>query len=257
MSVFVEFFPMNALIILIVLFSTKAFAVSNLTIMADNGAALAVVKMARSYSASRHIPVVASFIDRQSQSSQILEGGAADIVITPDGKWIENLQTQGLIDIYSKISFARGRMALVGSSDSDLALRLDNHFISAPLVYAMNYEASLLIGNPEYLPDGKYARQALRSLDALDVLEPYTLYLKDEDEMIEQVTRHGAFAVMNYGRALLLEDARIIDVFPEQSHSPINYYAVVIAGENMEEARKFLKFMQSSEAENLINSSGF
>ena len=247
---------MNLVFASALLASAPAQALSNLTVMADNGASIAVVKLAREYTRLQDVSVSTSFVEKTMQSSQILEGGAADILITQDAKWIDDLQLQGLIDIYSKAEFARGRMALVGPLDSTLSITLSGSFISAPLVEAMHSEAEFFLGNPEYLPDGKYAREALRNLGALYVLEPYTLYLKSYDEMVEQVTQHHAYAVFSYGQALLLENAKIIDVFPENSHSAIPYYAVVLAGDNMDEARKFMKFLTSERAKNSINSAG-
>ncbi len=236
--------------------SAPAQAMNNLTVMADSGASIAVAKLAREYARLQDVSVSTSFIDKSTQSSQILEGGAADILITQDARWIDDLQLQGLIDIYSKAEFAHGRIALIGPADSPLSMKLSGSFISAPLVHAMNSEAELFLGNPEYIAEGKHAREALRNLGALYVLEPYTLYLKSYDEMVEQVTQHNAYAVFPYGQALLLEKAKVIDVFPENSHSAIPYYAVVIAGDNMEEARKFMKFLSSERAKNTINGSG-
>jgi len=240
----------------VLLCSAPSFALSNITIMADNSASLAVSKLAREYARSKGIAVSTSFGGRSAQAEQILEGSAADILITTDAQWIEELQTQGLIDIYSRLEFARGKLALVGGEDSTLNMKLTNNFMAAPLVHAMNDQPALFIGNPEYIMEGKYAKQALRSLDALDVLEPYTLYPKTLDEMVDQVTRHNAFGVFMYAQALLMEHAKVIDIFPEKSHSPIPYYAVVIAGDNMDEARKFMKYLSSNSARAAINNSG-
>lgn len=240
----------------VLLCSHSAFALSNITIMGDRSVSLPVAKLAREYARASGVAVSTSFVEKEMQSSQILEGSAADVLITSDAKWIEELQTQGLIDIYSKKEFARGRMALVGPADSSLSMKLTSNFMSAPLVHAMHDEPALFIGNPEYLPEGKYAREALRSLDALDVLEPYTLYLKKNDEMVEQVENRGGYGIFYYTQALLMERGKVIDVFPERSHSPIVYYVVVIAGDNMEEARKFAQFLSSNAARNTIRISG-
>ncbi len=240
----------------VLLCSAPAQALSSLTILADNSASIAVSKLARDYARQQNISVTTSYTDRREQVLQIQEGAAADVLITSDARWIEDLQTQGLIDIYSKMEFGRGRMALVGPASSDITLKLTNNFMAAPLVHAMNSEPLLLIGNPEYVPEGKFARESLRSVGALDVLEPYTLYLKSMDEMIEQVTTRGAFTVMLYAQALLLEDAKVVDVFSESGHSPIMYYAVVVAGDNMEAARHFMVFLASTPARNIIRNSG-
>ena len=231
-------------------------ALPSLTILADNSISVAVSRVSREYARQHSVGVSTSFTDKTEQALQIHEGGAADVLITSDRRWIEELMNQGLLDVYSKMEFGRGRMALVGPLGSTLALKLSDSFMAAPLVHAMESEAELFIGNPEYIITGKYARESLRSVGALDVLEPYTLYVKSMDEMIEQVTHRGAYGIFLLGDALLMSNARVIDVFPATSHSPIVYYAVVVAGDNMEEARKFMKYLGNAPARAIIRNSG-
>jgi len=236
--------------------STPGLAVSNLTIIADDSVSVAVSKLARDYARIENIGVSTSFAEKHLQSEQINEGSAVDILITTDTKWLEELQNQGLIDIHSKTEFGRGRLALVGPEDSTLVMKLTRNFMAAPLVHAMKGEQELLLGNPEYMPVGKYAKEALRNLGGLDVLEPYTLYLKSSDDMMNEVVEKGAYGIFPYGEAQLMERAKVIDLFPEDSHGPIIYYAVVIAGDRMDEARKFLRFIASPQAKAALRNSG-
>ena len=233
-----------------------ARAISSLTVIADNSVSLTLSELAREYAREENVSVTTAFVEQSEQALQIYDGAAGDVLITQDTRWIENLQMQGLIDIYSKMEFARGRIALVGPDSSTLELKLSRNFISAPLVYAMNFEPLLYLGSPEYLPEGRIARDALRNLGALYVLEPYTLYSKSKEEMMTLVSEYGAYAVFYYGEARAIPKSRIIDIFPETSHTPIVYYAVVLAGNNMEQAREFVKFLASQDARNIILKSG-
>ena len=241
---------------LAVTLSTPAFAISNLTVMADEGASLAVARLARDYARESQVAVATSFLPKEQHANQILEGSSADVLITADTRWLSDLQLMGLVDIYSKQPFANGRLALIGPYDSALEMPLKKGGSTAPLIQAMAYEPALFIGNPEFVAEGKYAKQALRGLDMSDALEPYILYLKSMDDMVEQVTKHGGYSVVGNTRALLLDEAKIIGIFPEKSHQPIAYYAVVIASDNMDEARKFLKFLNSKPAKTTITSAG-
>lgn len=238
------------------LFSTPAFAISNITVMADESVGIAVAKLARDYARVNQVAVATSFLPKDRQAAQILEGSAADVLITADGKWLAELQTMGLVDIYSKQIFANGRLVLIGARDSSLQMEIHSNFSTAAIINAMGSDPALFIGNPEMVMEGKYAKQSIRSLGVSNALEAYTLYLKSTDEMIEQVTKNQAFAIVNYARALLLNDVRIIDDFPENSHTAMPYYAVAIASDNMDEARRFIKFLTSNIAKNDINRSG-
>ena len=49
-------------------------------------------------------------------------------------------------------------------------------------------------------------------------------------------------------------DIKILRVIPDID---IYYQGVVIAGDNMEKARDFLKYLKSDESKNLLNKNGF
>src|SRR5690606_2996447 len=98
----------------------KAESLTSISVMADNSMSLAVAEIARHYAARRNIVVNTSFSVPLVQESLIMEGGAADVLITPQAQWIEELKGQGLIDIYSPTVVATNSLVLVGPLNSTL-----------------------------------------------------------------------------------------------------------------------------------------
>lgn len=243
--------------IALLLSAAPAHAIGSVTVMADTSAGIAIAEIARDYSRARQVVVNTSFALPKAQEAQITEGGAADILITRDQPWIEQLKTQGLVDIYSQTLVARNQLALVGPVGSPLKIDWKTIFPVADFIQAMGGEPNLLVGNPETLAEGIYGKDALRSLGIADDLEPYTLYIKRRSDMFDMVRQHGSYGLFFYSSALGQPGTQVIGVLPEATHKPIQYYAVVIAGENMDEARKFMSYLKSPAARKILRDSGF
>lgn len=227
------------------------------TVMADHSLSLAVAEIARNYSRSKQAVVNSSFVPQKIQQEQISEGAAADILITSKEGWIDELKLQGLIDIHSQTRFARDRLVLIGSTESNIVSLGSGRFPTVDIMKSGNGEPIFILGNPESLMEGVYAKEAMRSLGASDDLEPYTLYVKRLDEMLDMVVKQQAFGVCFYSSTVGRVDLKIIDILPESAHKPIVYNAVVIASDNMDEARKFLEYLKSTEVRKLLPKYGF
>lgn len=236
-------------------FSGPALALSNITILADESVSLVASKLARDYARQNGVAVTTSFIGKHAQAEQINEGGEANILITPDVAWLDELQASGLIDISSRTGFAASKLALVGNAASNLQQDFRPNSQTAAMIQAMQFEQAFLVGSPESIYTGRYAREALRNMGWMDALEPYILFIKDPVEMHEMVA-HDALAIMPYPEALLLNGTKIIGTFPENTHSPVMYYAVVIAGDQMSDARQFISYLRSTTAQTILGNAG-
>lgn len=232
-------------------------ALPSVTVLSDETMSNAIIIMARNYSQKTNVVVNTSFTTPEVQQQQILEGGAGDIVITPMEPWIEELKTRGLVDVYSKTEIAKNRLALVTSRDNTLTAELIAGFPTAEILRAMDGEQAFILAHPQTQIEGTYAKQALRDMGVASDLEPYTLYIKRSDEMMKMAERPDSFGVFFHTTVKNNDKLRVIDFFPENSYDPIRYYAVVIAGDNMNEARKFLNYLTSKEARRILISNGF
>ena len=239
------------------LLAAPAFALPTVTVMADHSLGIAITRLAREYSRLNQVVVNTSFLPEKTHQAQIIEGGAADILVTQKTSWIDELKTQGLVDVYSQKRIAKNRLALVGPANTDIYANLADAFPIVPIIQAGGGEPSFVVGNPEFLTEGIYTKEALRNLNVADDLGEYTLYVKRLDQMFSMIANNHDYGVFYYSDAKARPDIKIIDTLPESSHKPIEYYAVVVAGDNMNEARKFLSYLQSPEAKKLLKNGGF
>lgn len=237
--------------------SADAFALGSVTLLADNNLGIAITRLARDYAAQKNVIVNSSFAPSDAQNMQINEGAAADILITSKESWIDELKTKGLLDISSQISVVRDQLALVGPADSVIDVKLVNRFPVAEIISAIGDDPLFVLPSPETLPEGGFAKEAMRNIGAAYYLEPVTVYLKQRQDMLEMVKNNHAYGVFLNSSVQNNENIKLLDVFPESQHRPIHYYAVVIASDNMENARKFIEYLQSGRAKKIFRDQGF
>ena len=149
--------------------SPPAHALNALSVMADSSMDAAMAKLARDYSSREQQVVNVSLAPSDSQQLQISEGGAADILITTKLAWIEQLKNSGLVDVYSQTPVARGRLALAGPRERPLQIYMSKGFPTTQLIQQFGWEPAFVIGNPEYLFEGVFSKQALRNMRLLEV----------------------------------------------------------------------------------------
>lgn len=237
--------------------SAPVAALPSVTVLADSSMGATIAEIARTYSREQGVVTNTAFTSPAAQEREINEGGSADVLITPRLSWIEQMKTQGLVDVNSQLTVARNRMALAGPVNSPLKVDMEKGFPTLALMREMAGEPGFVVGNPETLLEGVYGREALRSLGVNEDLEEYTLYVKHLDQMFDMVRNGNAYGIFFYSSTIRRDGVRVLDLLPETSHRPIVYDAVAIAGENMAEARKFIEYLKSATARKILRENGF
>lgn len=229
-----------------------AFALPAVSVMADRSLTVPLTLIAREYSRTQETVVAVSFALSSAEIARIAEGESADVLITVRTDWIDTLRVQGLVDIYSRISLARNRLALAGAADSTLSLRFADGFD----VKALG-EKKLVIGNPELLPEGVAAMDALGRMGVLEALDPKLIYESQTRRLLDMAAGGEAYAIAYYTDAADHPALRVIDLIPETSHAPIEYQAAVLAGEHMNASRQFVEYLRSEPARQMLRKYGF
>lgn len=237
------------------LFASPALALDSVTVLGDPAMSGALAEIGRLYAREQGVVVNTAFTSNEEQEKEITEGGSADVLITGRQGWIDSLKTQGLVDVYSQMLVARNRLALVGPLQSPLEPR--GQFPTNQLIQLMGGEQLFVLGNPETLQEGSYGREALRNLGAAEDLEQYTLYIKRQEQMFDVVEKQGGYGLFFYSSIMGRDGIRVIDLLPENSHRPIEYYAVAVASDNMDQGRKFLDFLKKPAARRVLRENGF
>ncbi|MDX2082626.1 MAG: molybdate ABC transporter substrate-binding protein [Rickettsiales bacterium] len=228
----------------------------NLTVFAEQNTVAALTKLSRIYSQKNHVIVAVNFNSSAELISDIDSGEPADIFISAHTGWIETLKQKGLVDVYNTGHIARDKMVLVTSKDNhniNANLKNSNLTIEEALKILDQQKAYLII-DQEGSSSGKYSKELVKSLE-LNNLQLFTKLSEDKSEALDLTgdnVEHYAILLKSQ-----IKNKKNLQVLAEQKDSNIFYQALVIAGDNMETAREFLKFLKSNAAKSILRDNGF
>jgi molybdate transport system substrate-binding protein len=228
----------------------------SLTVMADQSMTVPVTLIARNYALSHNVSVSTIFGATKTQIHAIEEGADANVLISAKTSWVAKLQQKGLMDVYSRRNIASNKLVLVGSEFEFRAMDLErdkdiHDFTKNPddFIFA--------IGDPVYAAEGSYTMEALETHDLQATLEPHYNFFRSMFQLIRAVSRYQSMGVVFHTDALLFPEIKELQMFKQESHTPIIYQAVVIAGDDMALGREFLNYLTSDKAARIFKSFGF
>lgn len=230
-------------------------ALPSLVVSADSTLGLPLAYIVRAYARERQVAVALSLTGTESISNRNPEGSSADVLITANTARLAELKQQGLVDVYSETPIVVDHLALVGPDGLRLPVNFARGFPTGPLLLAAGHEPVFVLGFPQVLPEAEPSREALHKLGADADLEPYTVYLKDRRQMHDAVHNQRAFGIMLATDAVQ-HNMNILGMIPDNTHAPVDYRSVVLAGDNMDEARRFVEFLKSDEARSAFSQFG-
>jgi molybdate transport system substrate-binding protein len=202
----------------------------------------AVQEVAATYKESHpEVNIVFNFASSGALQKQIEEGAPADLFLSAGKKQMDSLAEQDVIVSESRRDFLLNQLVLITGKDSSLSDFDD----------LLDEEVKNIgIGEPETVPAGKYAKEALTSLGIYEKLQPKIVMGKDVRQVLTYVETGNADAGLVYlSDTYGAENSKVAVVAPEGSHSPIVYpLAVLKASENQEAAQEFADYLSGSEA---------
>jgi len=250
-------------LMLMLLFSLNAQAksefghsenVESVTILASTSLTIPLTELALKYTRDHAVDVNVVYGNSVDLIEQIDEGEPADIAIFSDFAGIRNLQGNGLIDPKTISKIARNRLVLVSSKKKELP-NFKNLEAAIDGIFSKNLS---VIGDPVTTNLGAYTKQALNKLGRWDKFERFFILGLNSAKTADLIIKSQTVGVI-YATDYDLNSAnlKLIATFPESTHKPVEYTGAVLIGDNMAEARNFLKYLSSSAAKQVLKKYGF
>ena len=187
-------------------------------------------------------------------AKQIVEGAPADVFISADLAWMDELEKQGLIAKDTRRNLLGNTLVLVAPAGSGIKLELKP---GADLLAALD-GGRLAIGETKSVPAGRYAKAALQSLGLWDGVSGHLAEQVNVRAALQLVARGESPLGIVYGSDAKAEGkVEIAGMFPESSHPPILYPVAIMAASTNPEAADYLAFLKSDVAEAVFQSNGF
>ncbi|HEX4524022.1 MAG TPA: molybdate ABC transporter substrate-binding protein [Casimicrobiaceae bacterium] len=198
--------------------------------------------------------IVVSYAASNALAKQIESGAPADVFVSADVDWVDYLEQRKLVRGGTRINLLRNRLVLIAPADSRTALRIAPGFELAAALGT----GRLSIANPDSVPAGKYARDALRALGAWPGIESRVARVENVRAALVLVARGEApFGIVYATDALAEPKVRIVDTFPENTHAPIVYPVAILATSRSPYAQRFVDSLVSPVARTIWVRHGF
>jgi molybdate transport system substrate-binding protein len=196
-----------------------------------------------------------SFASSSALARQIEHGAPADLFISADLDWMDWAEARRLIAPESRRTLLENRLVLIEASDgprTDLAITPGFRLADAL------GPSRLAMGEPQAVPAGRYAREALTSLGIWNEISPRIAGGENVRAALMLVARGEArFGIVYMTDAQAEPKVRMVAAFPATSHSPILYPAARVAASQNRAAQEFLDYLSSPAATRIFEAMGF
>lgn len=197
------------------------------------------------------VNLILNFGSSGTLQQQIEQGAPVDVFFSASSKQMDALEEKQLIKKETRKDILGNELVLITGKENNTITSFED----------LNKQEvkHIGIGNPESVPAGKYAKEALTSMKLYDGLKAKYVEAKDVRQVLSYVETGNAEAGLVYKSDTVVSDkVKIIAVASEDSHKPIVYPATVISSTKQDAAaEEFAKFLQTDEAIQIFLKYGF
>jgi len=203
------------------------------------------------YRAKTGTAIAANYGSTATLAKQIEAAAPADVFISADETWMDELAGKQLIKPDTRHDIAGNTLVLVKAKDAKIDVKLE------AIADALG-DGKLALADIKSVPAGKYAKAAFDKLGEWAALEPHVVMQDNVRSALALVAKGEAKLGVVYGSDVLAEPkVEVAAVFPEASHAPILYPAAVIAASANPDTKGFVDFLQSADAQAIFKKDGF
>lgn len=184
---------------------------------------------------------------------QIAAGAPADLYLSASAEWMDYLEQEGMMAAGTRVDFLGGDLVLIAPKGEGFTVDWGPGFSLARAL-----TGRLALADPDHVPAGVYARQALIHLGWWDDLRRRLAPATDVRAALAFVERGECSAGIVYATdALASQRIELLGRIPADSHDPVVYPLAAIRGRDTPLVRRLLAFLQSTSSLELFARRGF
>ncbi|WP_375420967.1 molybdate ABC transporter substrate-binding protein [uncultured Sphingomonas sp.] len=201
-----------------------------------------------------HKRPVVSFASSAALARQIGAGAPADLFVSADTAWMDDLAAKKLIVPASRAAFLGNRLVVIAAAGNPVRIPLRPAAALARVLGA----GPLAMADPDAVPAGRYGKAALEKLGAWQAVAPRVVRAENVRAALALVERGAVPLGIVYATdARASRAVRIAGVFPAGTHPPITYPIALVASSTNPEAAGFRRFLLSREGRAIFVRFGF
>ncbi|NLX99124.1 MAG: molybdate ABC transporter substrate-binding protein [Rhodopirellula sp.] len=220
------------------------------TVFAAASATNALDEVKAAFAAKFGARVQSSYAASSTLAEQIASGAEPDIFLPAHVSWANYVGSKA--SVARRRNLLGNRLVVVVASDSRLELAAPEDLLSVDVEY-------LALGDPDAVPAGKYAREALTALGLWERIKSKVVPAKDVRDALTYVETGAAEAAIVYATdASISKKVRVAIEIPPELTEPVVYPVLLLnrSREN-EAAAAFYEYIASPEAAMIFKKFGF
>ncbi len=231
--------------------SARPACAEDLVVSAAASLTNAFGEIAKAYEAQRAgVHVVLNFAASDVLLKQIGQGAPADVFASADEATMDHAASGGRIDAATRRDFATNALVLVTPIGGAAPAALD--------VLKRDSYRHIAIGNPDSVPAGRYAKQALVEAGLWDALQPKLVDAQNVRQALDYVARGEAEAGFVYATDAATQAQKVHVALRVPTTTPVRYpVAVVAASTQASTARSFVAFLLAAPSQAVLARYGF
>ena len=197
---------------------------------------------------------ILSFAASSALARQVGSGARADLFISADEPWMDDVVAKGMVVPGTRASFLFNRLVLVAPAHSRVRLTIGPRF---PLARALG-TGRLAMADPASVPAGRYGKAALTKLGVWSSVATKIAQAENVRAALALVERGAAPLGIVYATdARASAKVRVVGTFPTDSHPPISYPIARLKASTHRDAEAFRRFLLSPQGKAIFVRHGF
>ncbi|WP_315707982.1 molybdate ABC transporter substrate-binding protein [Brenneria uluponensis] len=235
--------------------ATASAAEEKITVFAAASLTNALQDIATQYQQGKSVSIVTSFASSSTLARQIEQGAPADMFISANQQWMNYVQNKQLMDNNSRYTLLSNDLVVIAPKSATIkGVKIDENTDWKSLLKG----GRLAVGDPDHVPAGIYAKEALQKLKAWDTLSPLMARANDVRAAMMLVEREEAPLGIVYGSdAIASNKVKVVGIFPANTHKPVEYPMAIVKGHNTPTVKAFYDYLKTPQALSVFVRYGF
>jgi molybdate transport system substrate-binding protein len=194
--------------------------------------------------------IVANFAASDVLLKQIEQGAPADVFASADEQTMDRAAQSNAIDKSTRKDFAANTLVLIVGANAKPPAKLDD-------IAGGDY-THIAIGNPDSVPAGRYAKEALTSAKLWDKIQPQIVPAQNVRQALDYVARGEAQVGFVYATDAETQKDKVRVAMTVPTSTPVRYpIAVTAKSQHAAAAKAFVDFVNSAEGQAVLKKYGF
>ncbi|MDE0086397.1 MAG: molybdate ABC transporter substrate-binding protein, partial [Candidatus Poribacteria bacterium] len=212
----------------------------------------ALTEIGEQFTTKHGVRVSYNFAASSTLQRQIEKGASADVFISASPQQVTALETREMLETGSRYDVLSNRLVLVSHKNAVLSVKTAN-------MLADDAVSRIAIGQPEIVPAGTYAKEALTHLGLWEKAHPKLVFGTDVRATLAYVSAGNVDVAIVYQTDVTLsKNVKILYEFPVEAHSPIVYPAIILRDSNqIPLAQQFIAYLKTPSTTKIFEKHGF